>query len=128
MGRDFGDYLRGLRARQHFSLREVEREGGVSNSYLAQLERGDRMPSPDILRKLAPVYKVTVREMMEQAGYLEEPEVTVSEVERVERAFQYAVDDPEFRFGTRQPPEGLTLEAKRYIISIYEKVMRRKLL
>jgi hypothetical protein len=80
------------------------------------------------LRKLAPAYRVTVRELLEKAGYLEEPEMKASEEELVERAFRYAVEDPDFRAGTRQPPEGLTLDAKKYIISIYEKVMNRKLL
>ena len=126
---NFGEYLKSLRKRQRMSLRDAERESGVSNAYIAQIERGDRPPpSPDILRKLAPAYKVTVRELLEKAGYLDEPEMKMPEEERVERAFRYAVEDPEFKMGTRQPPEGLTLEAKKYIISIYEKVMGRKLL
>ena len=125
----FGEYLKSLREKQRLSLREVERDSGVSNAYIAQIERGDRpAPSPDILRKLAPVYNVTVKLLLEKAGYLEEPEQTMSEQERVERAYRYAVQDPEFKMGTRQPPEGLDLEAKKYIISVYEKVMKRKLL
>jgi len=126
---DFGAYLRHLRERQRMSLREAERESGVSNAYIAQIERGDRRPpSADILRRLAPAYKVTVRELLERAGYLEEPEMTMSEEEMVDRAYRYAIEDPEFRVGTRTPPEGLDREAKLYIISIYEKVRGRKLL
>jgi len=126
---NFGTYLKGLRERQRMSLREAERESGVSNAYIAQIERGDRPPpSPDILRKLAPAYKVTVRDLLEKAGYLEEPEMKMSEEEKVDRAYRYAIEDPEFRVGTRTPPEGLSREAKLYIISIYEKVSGRKLL
>ena len=129
MERNFSEYLKSLREKQRLSLREVEQESKVSNAYIAQIERGDRPPpSPDILRKLAPVYKITVKELLEAAGYLDEPETKVSEEERVNRAFAYAVEDPEFEMGTRQPPEGMSLEAKKYIISIYEKVMKRKLL
>lgn len=129
MERNFSEYLKSLREKQRLSLREVEQESKVSNAYIAQIERGDRPPpSPDILRKLAPVYKITVKELLEAAGYLDEPETKVSEEERVNRAFAYAVEDPEFKMGTRQPPEGMSLEAKKYIISIYEKVMKRKLL
>ena len=109
----FGEYLKSLREKQRLSLREVERDSGVSNAYIAQIERGDRpAPSPDILRKLAPVYNVTVQLLLEKAGYLEEPEQTMSEQERVERAYRYAVQDPEFKMGTRQPPEGLDLKLK----------------
>lgn len=129
MVRNFGEYLKDLREKQRMSLREAERESGVSNAYIAQIERGDRPPpSPDILRKLAPVYKITVKELLEAAGYLEEPETNISEEERVNRAFAYAVEDPEFKMGTRQPPDGLSLEAKKYIISVYEKVTNRKIL
>lgn len=125
----FGEYLKSLREKQRMSLRDAERESGVSNAYIAQIERGDRpAPSPEILRKLAIAYKVTVRELLEKAGYLDEPEMKMSEEEMVDRAYRYAIEDPEFRVGTRQPPEGLTIEAKKYIISIYEKVMKRKLL
>jgi len=125
----FSEYLKSLREKQRMSLRDAERESGVSNAYIAQIERGDRpAPSPEILRKLAIAYKVTVRELLEKAGYLDEPEMKMSEEEMVDRAYRYAIEDPEFRMGTRQPPEGLNLEAKKYIISIYEKVMKRKLL
>lgn len=129
MRADFGEYMRTLRKRQRLSMRDAEKMSGVSNAYLAQIEKGDRPPpSPDILRKLAPAYKVAVRDLLEAAGYLEEPEMTMPEEERIERAYRYAVEDPDFRVGTRHPPEGLDIEAKKYIISIYEKVMGRKLL
>ena len=50
----FGEYLKSLREKQRMSLREAEKESGVSNAYIAQIERGDRpAPSPDILRKLS---------------------------------------------------------------------------
>jgi len=129
MAVNFGEYLKGLREKQRLSLRDVEKDSGVSNAYIAQIERGDRpAPSPEILKKLAPVYNVTVQELLEKAGYLDEPEQNMSEEERVERAYNYAIQDPEFKMGTRQPPEGLSLEAKKYIISVYEKVMKRKLI
>ena len=59
---NFSQFLKSLRERQRMSLRDVEKESGVSNAYIAQIERGDRpAPSPEILRKLAKAYKVTVR-------------------------------------------------------------------
>ena len=66
---NFGHFLKSLRERQRMSLRDVEKESGVSNAYIAQIERGDRpAPSPEILRKLAGAYKVTVRELLMRAG------------------------------------------------------------
>lgn len=117
----FGEYIRQLRKQLKMSQRDVEREYGVSNAYLSQLEQGDKPPPrPDILKKLALAYRVTVREMMLRAGYFDEPEVTATEEERVETAFQYVMSDPDYKFGTRIRGEGLSLEAKRGIILVYQ--------
>jgi len=125
----FGQYLRSLRERQRMSLREAEKASGVSNAYIAQIERGDRPPpSAEILRKLAPAYKVTVRELLMRAGYLDEPEVTATEEERVEAAFQYVLSDPDYKLGTRIRGEGLSTEAKRGIVIVYETLTGKKIL
>ncbi|MFP3975664.1 MAG: helix-turn-helix domain-containing protein [Chloroflexota bacterium] len=129
MDQGLAEYLRALRKKHKMSLRQVERKSGVSNPYIAQIEGGRRRPpSPEILRKLARAYDVSVREMLERAGYLDEPEVMMSEEEKVERAFRYAVEDPDFKVGTRQPPEGLDMETKKYIISVYERVTGKRIL
>jgi len=69
----FGEYLKLLREEQRMSLRDVERRTGVSNAYLGQIELGKRPPPhPNILKKLAPLYSVSVYELMVAAGYLDE--------------------------------------------------------
>src|SRR4030042_7216601 len=99
---NFGHFLKSLRDRQRMSLRDVEKESGVSNAYIAQLEKGDRpAPSPDILKKLARAYNVTVRELLLRAGYLDEPEVTATAEERIEAAFHDVQADPDYKLGTR---------------------------
>jgi len=76
---NFGQFLKSLRERQRMSLRDAEKESGVSNAYITQIEHGGRAaPSPEILRKLAKAYRVTVRELFMRAGYLDEPEVTAT--------------------------------------------------
>jgi len=70
---NFGEYLKGLRGKQRMSLRDVERRTGVSNAYLGQIEQAKRPPPhPNILKKLASLYGVTVYELMAAAGYLDE--------------------------------------------------------
>ncbi len=126
---NFGHFLRSLREKQRLSLREAEKESGVSNAYIAQIEKGDRSaPSPEILRKLAKAYKVTVRELLMRAGYLDVPEVTATEEERIEVAFQYVLADPDYKLGTRIRGEGLNIEAKRGIIIVYETLTGKKLI
>ncbi len=126
---NFGHFLKSLRDRQRMSLRDVEKESGVSNAYIAQLEKGDRpAPSPDILKKLARAYNVTVRELLLRAGYLDEPEVTATEEERIEAAFQYVLADPDYKLGTRLRGEDLDIKGKRGVVITYETLTGKKIL
>jgi transcriptional regulator with XRE-family HTH domain len=126
---NFGHFLKSLRKRQHMSLRDVERESGVSNAYLSQLESGDRPPPrPEMLKKLARAYNVTVRELLMRAGYLDEPEVTATEEERIEAAFQYAMADPDYKLGTRIRGEDLDVQGKRGIVITYETLTGKTIL
>ena len=126
---NFGYFLKSLRDRQRMSLRDVEKESGVSNAYIAQLEKGDRpAPSPDILKKLARAYNVTVRELLLRAGYLDEPEVTATEEERIDAAFQYVLADPDYKLGTRLRGEDLDIRGKRGIVITYETLTGKKIL
>ena len=126
---NFGHFLKSLRDRQRMSLRDVEKACGVSNAYIAQLEKGDRpAPSPDILKKLARAYNVTVRELLLRAGYLDEPEVTATEEERIEAAFQYVLADPDYKLGTRLRGEDLDTKGKRGVVITYETLTGKKIL
>ncbi len=126
---NFGHFLRNLREKQRMSLRDAEKASGVSNPYIAQIERGDRPPpKPEILKKLARAYNVTVRELFLRAGYLDEPEVKATEEERIEIAFQYVLADPDYRLGTRIRGETLSIEAKKGIVIVYEALTGKKLI
>jgi transcriptional regulator with XRE-family HTH domain len=120
-------YLRKVRKQKGLSLKKVEKAAGVSNAYLSQLERGRRNPPhPDILKRLAKVYEVPVTEMLSAAGYLEEKQETRKQ--NVEQAFQHVITDPKYQYGTRLKGAELNLEAKRFIVEMYEKMTKRKLL
>jgi Predicted transcriptional regulators len=128
MADNFGEYLRTLRLEQKLSLREAEKLSGVSNSYLGLIERGQRpIPGADILKKLAPVYNVPVRDIMRAAGYLKNEDVSISEDDEVEMAFNFVMNDPRYKSGTRIKG-GLTTEIKRFIVEMYEKATGKKLL
>jgi transcriptional regulator with XRE-family HTH domain len=128
MADNFGEYLRTLRLEQKLSLREAEKLSGVSNSYLGLIERGQRpIPGADILKKLAPVYNVPVRDMMRAAGYLKNEDVSISEDDEVEMAFNFVMNDPRYKSGTRIKG-GLTTDIKRFIVEMYEKATGKKLL
>lgn len=68
--KEFGEFLRSIRNERGLTIRQIETYSGVSNSYLSQVENGKRsIPSPDILKKLAPALKVSYELLMEKAGY-----------------------------------------------------------
>ncbi len=125
---EFGNYLRELRKIKRLTLREVEEQSGASGSYLSQVEQGKRQPSPDLLRKIASAYGASVRGLLTKAGYLDEAEVKMGEQDRIEWAYQAVLSDPDYKFGTSLKTSDLTLEAKRFIIEVYEKATGRKLL
>ncbi len=64
----FGDFLKGLREERNLTLRQVETETGISNSYLSQIERGDKtgnIPNFSILFRLADLYGVKITDFAE---------------------------------------------------------------
>lgn len=125
---DFGVFLKGLRDDQKLSLRDVAAKTGVSISYLVQIEHGrKKAPSPEILKKLAPVYNIPVRDLLKAAGYLEEAQPVLTDEEEIDMAFRYVVNDPRYRYGTRIKGE-LTTEVKRFIVEMYERATGKKLL
>ena len=122
-----GPLLRQLRGRR--SLREVTRLTGISDPYLSNIETGSRRPGPRVLKKLATLYGVSVHELLRRAGHLEESgsEGESDEAMEVERAYNYVLADRRFRFGTK-PVGPLTVEAKRFIVEMYEKFTGKELL
>lgn len=122
-----GAYLRELRKTAGLTLRQVETQTGVSNAYLSQIELGKRpAPRPDTIKKLAAVYRVPVEELLAQAGYLDPPIITTER--EVDRAFQYVIADPQYKFGFKLRSQELTIAVKRFVVEMYEKATGKKLL
>ena len=125
----FGEYLKGLREKQRLSLRDVEKQAGVSNPYLGQIEQGNRPPPhPNILKKLAPVYFVSVEVLMRAAGYLDEVQRQESEEDKLQWAVSTIQKDPEYAFGMRLDVGELTPDVMRFIVQMFEKTTGKKLL
>jgi transcriptional regulator with XRE-family HTH domain len=125
---NFGEYMKNLRDGQRLSLRDVAAQTGVSISYLTQIEHDRKKnPGPDILKKLAPLYNVPVRDLLKAAGYLEEVKPVLTDEEEVDMAFRYVMNDPRYKSGTRVKGE-LTPDIKRFIVEMYEKATGKTLL
>ena len=70
MSKTLGNYLKEVRRKRQFTLRDVEEKTAISNAYLSQLENGKIIsPSPIILNKLATHYKVSYEKLLDLTGY-----------------------------------------------------------
>lgn len=124
----FGTYLKKLRKQKGLSLKQVERAADVSNAYVSLIERGLRPPPhPDILLRLAHVYDRPVQELMVEAGFLPR-NAAIEEKRKIERAYEHVTSDPQYSYGTRIKNAALSLDAKRFIVEMYEKTTGRKVL
>lgn len=125
---EFGRYLKRLREEAGLSLRDVEQQVNISNAYLSQIEKGRRNPpKPAVLKQLATAYNVTLDALMAAAG-LQESDDTDLYTDRLERAFDYVRRDKKFKFGTHMNAPELTLEAKRFIVEMYEELSGYRIL
>ena len=125
----FGAYMRRLRKSKGLTLKQVETQAKVSNAYISQIERGLRNPPhPDILKRLARAYDVQHRELLIAAGYLEEDSAETAKRRQIEVAYEHVRTDPTFKQGTRLKGTHVSLETKRFIVEMYEKLTQRNLL
>jgi HTH-type transcriptional regulator, competence development regulator len=64
-----GDFLRGLRETQGWSLREAAEHSGLSNGYISLLENGRiENPSATVLGRLAQAYETPINRVLVAAG------------------------------------------------------------
>jgi transcriptional regulator with XRE-family HTH domain len=65
-------YLKQLREKNGYSLRDVEQATGISNAYLSLLENDKiKKPAPNNIHKLADFFNVDLRELLSLSGILE---------------------------------------------------------
>lgn len=67
---NIGEFLRKKRKEKKLTLKQLANEIGLSQTYLSQIELGDRNVSADILEKISQKLGVPYIELLEIAGYL----------------------------------------------------------
>ncbi|MCM3599356.1 helix-turn-helix domain-containing protein [Robertmurraya korlensis] len=93
--KEVGLYLKKLRVERKISIRQLSEKSGVSHAYLSQIENGKRgVPSPDIIKKIAPHLNVSYKELMKAAGHINddisEGSLELLDIENIEDVFEYA--------------------------------------
>ena len=121
------DRLQAARERKGWSQTDLARESSVPYSTIWRLEnRATLDPKGGLLHKLATALEVSVDYLLGGSPTMQSHQ-KLEEVEEIERAFQFVRSDPKFQFGSRVKGE-LSLEAKRFIVELYQEATGRKLL
>ena len=122
-----GELLRDLRGNR--TLREVEQESGIPNSYLSNVESGGKRPGLKTLSKLANYYGVPLEELLDVAGLPNGKGADPNAVSAldVRRSFDFILADPALRQYER-PPERISTDTQRFIVQLYEHFTGKRLL
>ena len=68
---ELGELLQKGRKKKGWSLRDVERETGIRNAHLSQIEQGTiERPDPNILWSLSALYDLDFRRLLRLAGHV----------------------------------------------------------
>jgi transcriptional regulator with XRE-family HTH domain len=122
-----GSLLRSLRGDR--SLRQVEADTGVSNSYLCNLEGSLKKPGVKTLSKLASYYQISLQELLLAARLIENgPLLRLQGPARdVQRSYDFVMADPDFSQLTKLP-EAPPMDYQRFIVEMYQHFTGKKLL
>lgn len=123
----FGQFLKSLREQKGVSLIDVEKATGISNAYLSQLETGSRrrLPMPERLRLLGNFYSVSMKELLEKAGYYEAKEIKETFKDQIDSDFLHVIHDPQFQTGRLIYPDRVSADIKRFVIDTYSYCVRK---
>ena len=122
-----GPVLRRMRGER--SLRDVERDTGVANSRLCNIERGIQQPGLKFLGRMADYYQTSVAEIIRQAELLRDGQADPHGVMAadVERSYQSVTQDPRLQ-PWNEPDVILPVETKRQVVRMYELLTGKTLL
>ena len=122
-----GELLRNLRGDR--TLREVERESGIPNSYFSNLEIGGKRPGLKTLAKLADYYDVPLDELLQVAGlpHGNNGESNAVSALDIMRSFDFVLADPALS-PYLKPQDWLSTDTQRFIVQIYQHYTGKRLL
>ena len=64
ISKTFGEIIKSFREEMNLPLRVVAKEVGIDTSTLGKLEKNERNPSKDLIRKFSNYYKVDERDLL----------------------------------------------------------------
>ena len=122
-----GELLRTLRGDR--TLRDLERDTGIPNAYLSNIELGIKKPGLKTLTRLSAYHEVPLNELLRIAELPHQENDDEEEISAldIKRGFNFLTSDPDlYRF--QIPAEPLSLDTQRYIVQLYQHYTGKKLL
>ena len=58
-----GNELRGMRQLKKLQVKDVAKDIGVSSTYISEIERNNKVPSNDLIEKMATIYNINERQL-----------------------------------------------------------------
>lgn len=114
-----GDRIKFFRERKNLNQKELAEVTGLTQATISRVEAGQvNQLRSDALRNLAIALDVSIDSLLDLSD---------SEESKINSLFEFVIRDPDFRYGTRLIGE-LDVDAKRFIIELYEKATGRTLL
>ena len=123
-----GKLLRELRGER--SLRQVEADTDIANSYLCNLESGLKRPGVRTLAKLAEYYQVPLMDLLVANGIQVVNHISArspGETAEVQRSYQFVLADPLFN-QISKPAGPTSTEYQEFIVKMYEVYTGKRLL
>lgn len=72
MERTVGELLRGKRKQYNLGLKDVAEKISVSVMYVSEIERDKKVPSDEVIRKIAELYSIEEKQLFEMFGRVPE--------------------------------------------------------
>lgn len=116
------------RLRGNRTLRQVEADTSIPNSYVSNIEKGRKSPGLKTLTRLASYYDVPLQDLLQVAG-LTQPSPADTEgasILDVERSYAFVVADPNMSFA--RPTSVMPIDGQRFVVEMYQLFTGRKLL
>ena len=118
------------------TLRQVETDTGIPNSYLSNLEMGRKNPGIKTLSKLATYYQVSLNGLLECAGLPFDERATARSkaitnvkeyIDEIHRSYEFVLTDPHLAF-YEKPAETPSVDIQTFVVKLYEHYTGKKLL
>ena len=119
-----GEKVKNLRKKKGMNQKQLAETSDITQATISRIESGKvNQLKSEALKRLAYALGVVMEDLVDL-----NPLEVKKEEEEIDRLLDFVIRDPDFKFGTRLSANEMSIEAKRFIVEMYQKATGRKLL